>query len=167
MKKNSWIIVVLFFGLLVGSCKTENGIRQSLSGPRKVSKYQWIQQDSITGEFTKVIYDTDTLGTMVLWDNSSDTYNNIGFKLKAYPVSWGNSFEKLTTTGAPILWYADLKEAKSFSFFSTPKTADFVRRVTYTIDKKGKELVLIGVLSDGKKLYKEIITLEEIANSDL
>ena len=164
-KINTLLFAVLI--LFLGSCKTEGGLRQDFCGPRKVTKYQWIKQDSISGAFNKEIYNIDTLGTMVLWDNSSDTYNNINFKLKAYPVSWGSNFQKLTTTGAPIFWYADFKEAKSFSFFSSPKTADFVRRVTYTVDKKGKELRLIGIVSDGKSLYKEIITLEEIANSDL
>ena len=167
MKSNYLVQSLLLWSIFFGACKTEVSLRQDFSGPRKVSRYQWIKQDSITGEFNKTIYDVDTLGTMVLWDNGSDTYNNIDFKLKAYPVSWGTGFEKLTTSGSAILWYADFKEAKSFSFFTIPKGVDFVRRVTYTVDKRGKKLVLVGVLSDGKNLYKEVLELEEITNSDL
>ena len=167
MKSKRLVQTIIGLSLLLGACKTETSLRQNFSGPRKVTRYQWIKQDSASGEFNQVIYDIDTMGTMVFWDNGSDTYNYIDFKVKAYPASWGNGFEKLLGSGAPILWYADFTEAKSFSFFTIPKTVDFARRVTYTVDNRGKKLVLVGVLSDGKNLYKEVLELEEIANSDL
>ncbi len=168
MKINRLVQTALLIVLVtLGACKTENGLRQNFSGPRKISRYQWIKQDSVSGDFNKTIYDLDTLGSIIFWDNSSDTYNQIDFKVKAYPVSWGNSFQKLTSSGAGILWYADWKEAKSFSFFTIPTGTDFVRRVTYTVDKRGKKLVLIGVFSDGKNYYKEVLELEEIPNSGL
>ncbi len=164
MKSKISILILGALFIFWGACKTETSLRQNFSGPRKLSRYQWIKQDSISGNFNKVIYDIDTLGSVIFWDNGSDTYNNIDFKLKAYPVSWGTSFEKLTTSGAAILWYADFQEAKSFSFFTIPKGTDFIRRVTYTVDKRGKKLVLIGVLTDGKNLFKEILELDEIEN---
>jgi hypothetical protein len=167
MKTRHLVQTVLLFLVFLSACKTENALRQNFSGPRKISRYQWIKQDSASGDFNKTIYDIDTLGTIIFWDNSSDTYNQLDFKVKAYPVSWGNSFQKLTSSGAAILWYADWKEAKSFSFFTIPTGVDFVRRVTYTIDKRGDKLRLIGVFSDGKSLYKEILELEAVANSDL
>lgn len=165
MKTRYLVQTIVLFMVFLSACKTENALRQNFSGPRKISRYQWIKQDSVSGDFNKTIYDIDTLGTIIFWDNSSDTYNALDFKVKAYPASW--RLEKLTSSGAAILWYADWREAKSFSFFTIPNGVDFVRRVTYTIDKRGDKLRLIGVFFDGKSYFKEIIELEEISNSDL
>ncbi len=167
MKIKLLVQTYLLCVILLGACKTENALRQNFSGPRKISRYQWLKQDSVSGDFNKTIYDIDTLGTIVFWDNASDTYNDLDFKVKAYPVSWGSSFQKLVNSGAAIKWYADWKEAKSFSFFTIPTGTDFVRRVTYTVDKRGKKLVLIGAFSDGKNYFKEVLELEEIPNSGL
>jgi hypothetical protein len=159
--------IIVFSTIILLGCKGETSLRQKFSGPRKMVRYQWIKQDSVTGAFSEKIYDSTSLGNIIFFDNGDDTYNEINLMLTAAPASWGNSFTKLSTTGSPIFWYADFKEGKSFSFFSTPQNADFTRRATYTLEVKGKTIELIGVFSDGKNNYKEVMELEEIKNADL
>lgn len=157
------VIILAIVTIFLGSCKTETGLRVKFSGPRKVAKYTFYEQDPSTGEFSKEIHNRTDLGTMIFFDNGSDTYNDLTPKLVAYPAAWGVGITGVGSTGKVIGWYADFAEGKSFSFYSVPDGADFVKRATYTAEFKGKTLVLTGVFMDiGGKLYKEVMELEEV-----
>lgn len=161
------ILPLVFMLFLLGSCKEKN-LRHSMAGPKKMTRYQWIQMDA-SGNFTKVLYDTADLAEVLLWDNFTDGYNTAGYYGKAFPASWAKSMNGVGARGEAIYWYSDYDENESFTFFSEPTTA-FVstQRATYSLKKKLSGVIeLTGVFASGGNTYKEVIELTPIAGSDL
>lgn len=150
--------IVVFFTY---SCSKEDNIHQKFAGPKLISRYQWIKADTTTGEFTQTIYDMDTMGRVILWDNASDAYNNARFYVNSLPAGF-----KLNNVGAmdePIAWYADGKEGKTLTFFSEPNPGN-VSYSIYSLKKKiGGKLILEAVYGyDKKNMYKEVIELSPL-----
>lgn len=94
----------------------------------------------------------------ILWDNSSDTYNNAYFYTKALPTGF-----KTNGVGGGIGWYIDAEEEKSLTFFSEPNPGR-VYYCIYTLQKKlNGVMILEAVFGSGKNLYKEIIELSPLS----
>ena len=155
------IIGISLLFLILFSCSKEDNIRQKYAGPKKISHYQWIKADTISGEFTQIIYDMDTLGEVILWDNSSDTYNNAYFYTSVLPAGFGMS--GVGAGGGAIGWYMEAHEEKSLTFFSEPNAGN-VQYCTYTLKKRmNGKIILEAVFGSGTALYKEIIELTPIS----
>ena len=158
------VMVMLLF---LSSCK-EGELRQSMAGPKKITRYQWIKMDN-NGNFTQVIYDTADLAEVLLWDNATDGKNTVGYYGKAFPASWAKTMNGVGAYGDVIYWYSDYDENESFTFFSVPE-ASFVstQRATYSLKTKmNGVIVLTGVFGKSGNTYKEVIELTPIAPSDL
>jgi len=156
MMKKTILYSLLLSAICLISCSKESRLRNKYAGPKTISRYQLFIADSVSQEFTKKIYDIDTMGDILLWDNNSDLYNNTTLYLKVAPTSWG-----VNGVGGEVGWYCDWAEGKSFTFFS-----EFVKgrilSVTYTIKSNiGGKMTLECVFPLGKNIYKEIIELKK------
>ena len=161
------LLTMILMFLTLESCK-ERSLRHSMAGPKKMTRYQWVQMDG-TGNFTKVLYDTTDLAEVLLWDNSTDGKNAAGYYGKAYPASWAKTINGVGAGGEAVFWYSDYDENESFTFFSEPKAAfTSTKRATYSLKKKLNGVIeLTGVFASGGNTYKEVIELTPIAGSDL
>lgn len=167
MRKTLIYSLFLLLVLTQYACK-KNKWRQDIAGPKVMSRYQWIKMDKATGEFSQVIYDTSNMAELILWDYSSDSYNDVYYYGKVYPASWAVTINGVGARKEPISWYSDEYENESFTFWSEPPTADPVCRATYTMKKKsGGVIELTGVFTDGSNNYKEVIELSPKKSSDL
>lgn len=156
-KQPSIIILITIFGLFISSCVKQDNVHQAYAGPKKITKYQYYKADT-NGVFSKLIYDIDTLGTVILWDNASDTYNDAWFKFTSLPA--GFNLRGVGTGSRSIGWYIDAERKKTLTFFSEPNAGN-VYFATYALEKKGKKITLTGVFDAGQNSYKEIIELTE------
>ncbi len=167
-KNIQWFIACLSMLVLTfGSCK-ERKLRHSLAGPKKMTRYQWVKMDN-TGNFTQTIYDTADLAEVLLWDNETDGYNDVGYYGKAFPASWAVPINGVGAGGESVYWYSDYDENESFTFFSEPKAAfQSTKRATYSLKEKLNGVIeLTGVFANGSNTYKEVIELTPIAKKDL
>lgn len=159
MKKHtSLLLFIAIFSLVLSSCIKQDNVHQAYAGPKKITKYQYYKADT-NGVFSKLIYDIDTMGTVILWDNASDTYNDAWFKFTVLPAGFG--LRGVGTGGRSIGWYIDVDTKKTLSFFSEPNPGN-VFFATYALEKKGKKITLTGVFDAGQNTYKEIIELTEV-----
>ncbi len=156
MKNFKTIILFSLLFVFLSACEKEGRLRNKYAGPKKVSLYQWIKQDA-DGNFTEKVYDIDTLGDILMWDNGSDFYNDAHLYLKSLPVSWG-----LNGVGGTVGWYCDWNDGETLSFFSEPNKGN-IYYVTYTIKSNiNGKITLEGVFPQGNSIYKEVIELEKI-----
>lgn len=155
------LLTIIVSLIALFSCSKADNTMQKYAGPKKISRYQWIKADTLTGEFSQIIYDTDTMGRVILWDNASDTYNNANFFITMRPQGFINY--SVGSGGEGIGWYADTKEGKSLTFFSEPNPGH-VNYCIYTLNKKmNGKIILEAVFGSGKNLFKEIIELTPIS----
>jgi len=161
MKRYLNITVVLSLMLLLGACDVarESSIRRKLAGPKKLSRYIWKKQDS-NGEFTKVIYDTTDMATMIFWDNDDAVFNNINYKGGNLPAGWG--FAGVGYKGIPVWWYADWEEGKTLTLWSQNAMEEKFR-TTYTLSHNAtySKIILETVYVYNNENYLEILELEE------
>ncbi len=154
-------ITITIYTITLFSCSKADNITSKYAGPKNISRYQWIKADSISGEFNHTIYDIDTLGKVILWDNSSDTYNNAYFYTSIMPAGFG--LNNVGTGYQSVGWYVDGVEAKSLTFFSEPNPGH-VNYCIYTLNKKlNGKLILEAVFGSGTNMYKEIIELTPLS----
>jgi len=159
--KNFIFISIIIYSVALISCSKADNARLKFSGPKKISRYQWIKADSLSGEFNNVIYDIDTLGKVILWDNASDTYNDAYFYTSIFPAGFG--FKGVGLNNMAIGWYVDADKYKSLTFFSEPNPGN-VFYITYALDKKvNGKIVLTGVFTSNQDTFKEIIELTPIS----
>jgi len=165
--KNMKPILILFWSLLLfsfTSCERQKefSIRETLSGPKLLDRYQWIKQDSL-GNFSKVIYDTAGLANLILWDNESDALNNVFYDGEFTPAGWYYANIGVGTPRLPIGWYADFEEMKSFTFWSEESLGG-KSRITYAMDfnRLNGNIHLEAVYFTNDGVFKEVLDLKDL-----
>jgi hypothetical protein len=157
-------ILCLLLLFVLFSCERgkEFSIRERLSGPKRMERYQWIKQDS-SGNFTRVIHDTANLAKLLLWDNGAEELNNVTYDGAFTPAGWYYANIGVGTPRLLIGWYADFEEMKSFTFWSEESLGG-KSRVTYTLDLKrfSGKMHLEAVYHTKDGVFKEVIDLADL-----
>lgn len=154
--KKLGIGIALLLGLV--SCK-ERMLRNAFAGPKEIKSYSCLKSD-VNGTFSVVVEKTDSRGTMLLWDNADDAYNNVTYSHPKLPIGFELSGVGGTSNNRkPIFWYADWVEKETMSFF-TEEEGKFTVEQTYKLDMKGRDLHLSTIfLGSGDTLIKEEFVL--------
>ncbi|MFM1998675.1 MAG: hypothetical protein RL204_622 [Bacteroidota bacterium] len=156
-----YIIGILFLGSVLTSCEKDIVMREKLSGPKTISLYQWKKMDA-EGNFSEVIYDTTGLGDLILWDNASESINNVTYLGEEAPAGWYYANVGVNGThNIPIGWYSDYETNSSFTFWSEDDLGGKYR-VTYAMEIKGKTIHLETVYHTEDGVFSEVIEMEDL-----
>src|ERR1051326_1938492 len=159
--KNKKIGGLLFCGLLLllaASCNKENGNRRRTSGVYKIEKYEisYYSNNKVDSVFT-----LDNPGTIALYDNGVNPYNNERDDLPGVPRGW---LDNAVGGTLPVGWYTDEGPGQTISFFSEDPGSGVTYYAIYTLDKKvGHRYTwtYVGTNSNGDMAYKEVFYLKK------
>ena len=137
----------------------ESSVRRKLSGPKKLSRYIWKKQDA-NGDFSKVIYDTTDMATLIIWDNDDPVANGVSYKGGVVPAGWG--LANVGVKGMAVWWYADWEEGKTLTLWSQNSYEERFR-TTYTLSHSlnYNKIVLQTIYFYNNEKYLEILELED------
>lgn len=143
--------LLLFLGIAAASCQKEDRLREKYSGLYTVNSQErtWYAQDS-----TVTFEDCGTLG---LYDNDNNPFNNVVHVLNPWPVSWDNNAVGGFFHDEPVGWYTDDVDGSTITFFSNDEDAFLY--ATYTVERHGtKDRTWTYVEADatGNILYREV-----------
>ena len=147
MRTLPWL---LFVCVAASACQKEDRLREKYSGLYTVNSQErtWYAQDST------VTY--EDCGTLGLYDNDINPYNNVVHVLNPWPESWDNNLVGGFFHDEPVGWYTDDVDGSTITFFSND--GDAFLYAVFTVQRKGKDHTWTYVEADtaGTLLYREV-----------
>lgn len=141
--------------VLFASCDKEDRLRHRYSGVYKVAGHQrfWPQADSSVS--------FNDMGTLGLYDNDNNPYNNVVHALSDWPVSWDHNDVGGDFHDQLIGWFTDDVDGSTITFFSNPDDAFFLYAVFTVEHTGGKDYTWTYVENDaaGDLSYREVWTV--------
>lgn len=121
---------ILLCVLLLAACKKEDLLRHKYSGVYTVDSYERIFFDS-TGTSSTI----NDYGTLGLYDNDNNPYNNVTYQLAGHPDGWHNNYVEGPAFNLPVGWYTDDVDGSTITFFSTDEYTFYY--AIYTVEHEG------------------------------
>lgn len=132
------------------ACQKEDRLREKYSGLYTVNSHErtWYPADS-----TVAFEDCGTLG---LYNNDNNPFNNVVHILDPWPQSWENNLVGGFFRDQPVGWYTDDVDGSTITFFSNDGPA-FLYAV-FTVEGGGKDQTWTYVEADatGTLIYREV-----------
>ncbi|HEY6162987.1 MAG TPA: hypothetical protein VI112_17280 [Bacteroidia bacterium] len=144
--------------LAASSCNKESGNRRKYSGVYKIEKYEisYYSNNKVDSVFT-----LDNPGTIGLYDNGLNPYNNERDDLPGVPRGW---VDNAVGGVLPVGWYTDEAKRQTITFFSEDPGSGQTYYAIYTVDKKIAHRytwTYVGANSNGDISYKEVFYLKK------
>lgn len=143
--------------LFLAACSKEDLLRHRYNGIFNVTSVTKEYFTSGSPDSSRTINDYGTIG---LYDNDINPYNNAAFTFLEHPISWFNTGVAGPLGDQPVGWYTDEVDGGTLTFFSD---LEFISPYAiYTVEKQGgKEYTWTYVETDAGGLsYKETWTVE-------
>jgi len=143
--------------LLLAACSKEDLLRHEFNGVYTISS---VRMEHFTGGSPDSSRTIDHFGSIGLYDNDINPYNNAVFALAQLPASWSHTGVAGPLGDRPVGWYTDEVDGGTLTFFTV---LDLITPYAiYTVEKQGgKEYTWTYVETDaGGMSYKETWTVE-------
>ncbi|MBP7408699.1 MAG: hypothetical protein KA941_08080 [Flavobacteriales bacterium] len=125
------LLLFLLIAVALFGCSKEDRLRQKYSGLYTVNSQErtWYAPDST------VTY--DDAGTLGLYDNDNNPFNNVVHVLEPWPLSWERNLVGGFFQDVPVGWYTDDVDGSTITFFSND--GDAFLYATFTIERSGSK----------------------------
>lgn len=126
---NKAVPSIIVLGLLLASCDKEDRLRHKYSGLYTVNSQErhWYANDSTVT--------VDDVGTLGLYDNDLNPYNNVTFILNHWPPSWDHNDVGGDFHDMAVGWYTDDVDGNTLTMFSEDEFAFYY--AIYTVEHEG------------------------------
>ena len=142
---------------LLTACSKEDSLRQKYSGLYAVDSMErtWYATDSTATDSTVTAEDVGTLG---LYDNDNNPFNNVVFRLSPWPPSWENNLVGGFFHDQLVGWYTDDVDGSTITFFSNDDAMAFFHAVFTVEHSGGKRYTWTYVETDAadRLAYREV-----------
>lgn len=146
---------LLFVVVLLASCSKEERLREKYSGLYAVKSMERTWYDS-TG--TDSVVTNDDVGTLGLYNNDNNPFNNVVFQLAPWPPSWENNLVGGFFHTEAVGWYTDDVDGSTITFFSNDDASAFFHAV-YTVEHSGAKSytwTFVETDANDRMAYREV-----------
>lgn len=144
------LLQFLLICIAASACRKEDRLREKYSGLYTLNSQErhWYSPDS-TVRFTDC-------GTLGLYDNDNNPFNNVVHALDPWPESWDNNLVGGFFHNELVGWYTDDVDGSTITFFSND--GDAFLYAVFTVERKGKNHTWTYVEADaaGALIYREV-----------